>query len=88
MPRYDVRYSRLTAWPLSSNEDTAIHPPAGGGGCCSKRINWTWQLAELFKIEHGKIRRIEAVLQRVPYGMNSEWSTYERGISEEIQSVR
>lgn len=53
-----------------------------------ERINWTWQLAELFKIEHGKIRRIEAVLQRVPYGMNSGWSTYEQGISEEIQSIR
>jgi hypothetical protein len=49
---------------------------------------WTWQQAELFKIEKGKIRRIEAVLQRCPYGMNSGWSTFEQGISDRIQSVR
>ena len=53
-----------------------------------ERINWTWQIAELFKIEKGEIRRIEAVFHRCPYGMNSGWSTYEQGMSEEIQSVR
>lgn len=51
-------------------------------------INWTWQLGELFKIEKGNIRRIEAVFHRSPYGMNSGWSTYEQGMSEEIQSIR
>ena len=51
-------------------------------------INWTWQLAELFKIEDGNIRRIEAVFHRAPYGINSGWSTYEQGISEEFQDVR
>ena len=52
------------------------------------RINWTWQLAELFRIEDGQIRRIEAVFLRAPYGINSGWSTYEQGMSEEIQDVR
>ena len=52
------------------------------------RINWTWQLAELFKIEDGQIRRIEAVFHRAPYGINSGWSTYEQGMSEEPQSIR
>ena len=52
------------------------------------RINWTWQLAELFRIENGQIRRIEAVFHRAPFGIPSGWSTYERAISEEIQSVR
>jgi len=52
------------------------------------QINWTWQIAELFKIEKGNIRRIEAVFHRCPYGMNSGWSTYEQGMSEEIQSIR
>ena len=51
-------------------------------------INWTWQLAELFKIEKGNIRRIEAIFHRCPYGMNSGWSTYEQGISDNIQSIR
>ena len=46
---------------------------------------WTWQIAELFKVEKGNIRRIEAILHRCPYGMNSGWSTYEQGLSDEIQ---
>ncbi len=48
---------------------------------------WTWQVAELFKVEKGKIRRIEAILQRCPYGMNSGWSSYEDGLSDTIQIV-
>jgi hypothetical protein len=52
------------------------------------RINWTWQLAELFRIEKGQIRRIEAIFHRAPFGMASGWSTYEQGISSEVQDVR
>jgi hypothetical protein len=48
---------------------------------------WTWQLAEMFKIEKGKIRQIEAVLQRVPYGMNSGWSNWEDGLSSAARDV-
>jgi hypothetical protein len=51
-------------------------------------INWTWQLAELFKIENGQIRRVEAIFHRAPFGMNSGWSTFEQNMSEEIQSIR
>jgi hypothetical protein len=51
-------------------------------------INWTWQLAELFKIENGQIRRVEAIFHRAPYGMNSGWSSFEQGMSEEIQNIR
>lgn len=42
---------------------------------------WTWEIAELFKIEKGKIHRVEAVLEQVPYGMLSGWSTWEEGMS-------
>lgn len=52
-----------------------------------RTINWTWQIAELFKVQDGLIHRIEAVLQRCPYGMNSGWSTYEQGISDKMQIV-
>lgn len=51
-------------------------------------INFTWQLAEIFKVEKGNIRRIEAVFHKAPFGINSGWSTYEQGISEEPQSIR
>ncbi len=52
------------------------------------QINWTWQVAEIFRIEDGLIRRIEAVFHRAPFGTNSGWSTYEQGMSEKIQSIR
>jgi hypothetical protein len=52
------------------------------------QINWTWQIAELFRIEKGKIARIEAVFQKCPYGTNSGWSTYEQGISEVYRSIK
>jgi hypothetical protein len=32
-----------------------------------------FQIGELFKIENGKIRQIQAVLLTVPYGMKSGW---------------
>jgi hypothetical protein len=48
---------------------------------------WTWQLGELFKIEKGRIRKIEALLHRVPYGMNSGWSTWEEGMSDKARDV-
>jgi hypothetical protein len=51
-------------------------------------INWTWQLGELFKIEKGRIRRIEAMFQKAPFGTPSGWSTYEQAMSEDIQDVR
>ncbi|MEJ0005463.1 MAG: hypothetical protein WDM77_03525 [Steroidobacteraceae bacterium] len=53
-----------------------------------EQINWTWQLGELFKIQDGKIRRIEAIFQRAPYGINSGWSTYEQGRSDQPQAIR
>jgi hypothetical protein len=53
-----------------------------------KQINWTWQLGELFRIEKGQIRRIEAIFHRAPYGINSGWSTFEQGMSDDIQDIR
>jgi hypothetical protein len=41
----------------------------------------------MFKIEKGKIRQIEAILQRAPYGMNSGWSSWEDGMSSAAQDV-
>ena len=46
---------------------------------------WTWQIAELFKVEKGLLHEIEAVLERVPYGMTSGWSSWEDGMSDRIQ---
>jgi len=49
---------------------------------------WTWEIAELFKVEKGLLHEIEAVLERAPYGMNSGWSSYEDGMSDKIQIAK
>jgi hypothetical protein len=48
----------------------------------------TLALAETFKIEGGKIRRVEAVQLNVPYGMVTGWSTWEDGMSSKAQDVK
>src|SRR5579863_7982983 len=48
---------------------------------------WTWELAEMFKVEKGKIRQIEAILERAPYGMTSGWSAWEDGMSDRAKDV-
>ena len=48
---------------------------------------WTWEIAELFKVDKGKIHRIEAILDRCPYGMLSGWSNWKDGMSDRIQDV-
>jgi hypothetical protein len=49
---------------------------------------WTWEIAELFRLEKGKIRRIEAILVRSPYGQNSGWSSYEDSMSDKARDIR
>jgi len=46
------------------------------------------QIAELFKVEKGLITKIDAFLQRSPYGMNSGWSTWEQGMSDKARDIR
>jgi hypothetical protein len=53
----------------------------GTGASLGPTRPWTWEIAEVFKIEKGKIRRVEALLDQVPYGMLSGWSTWEEGMS-------
>lgn len=46
---------------------------------------WTWEMAEVFRVEHGKIRRIEALDQRCPYGMGSGWSSWQDAMSTRVR---
>lgn len=47
---------------------------------------WTWEIAEVFRVEDGKIRRIEAVYHRCPYGMGSGWSSWPESMSTQARS--
>ncbi len=57
--------------------------PNGRTVAAGPKQPWTWEIAEAFRLEHGKIRQIQAIMERVPYGMNSGWSTWEEGMSSE-----
>jgi hypothetical protein len=59
--------------------------PAGQEVVAGPVQPWTWQIAELFKVENGLLHEIEAVLERVPYGMPSGWSSWEDAMSDKIQ---
>ncbi len=48
---------------------------------------WTWEIAEAFKIEKSKIHQIVAIMERVPYGMNSGWSSWEDGLSSKGRDI-
>jgi hypothetical protein len=48
---------------------------------------WTWEIAEVFRVEHRKITRIEAVYHRCPYGMNSGWSSWQDSMSTRARLV-
>jgi hypothetical protein len=48
----------------------------------------TLAVAETFKIEGGKIRRVEAIQLNVPYGMVTGWSTWEDGMSDKVQDIK
>jgi hypothetical protein len=51
------------------------------------RQPWTWEIAEAFRIEKGQIRQIVAIMERVPYGMDSGWSTWEQAMSSQPRDI-
>jgi hypothetical protein len=69
----------------SAGETRTFETPNGRTVTAGQAQPWTWGIAELFKIENNEIRQIEAILHRVPYGMNAGWSSYEDGMSDRLQ---
>jgi hypothetical protein len=72
----------------AAGDTRRFRTPDGRAVTAGPRQPWTWQLAEAFRIEKGRIRQIMAIMERVPYGMNSGWSTWEQGLSDEPRDVR
>lgn len=71
----------------SAGDTRTFETPDGRTVTAGPAQPWTWGIAELFKVENDQIRQIQAILQRVPYGMNSGWSSYEDGLSDRLQDV-
>lgn len=65
----------------SAGDTRRFRTPNGREVAIGPRQPWTWQIAEAFQIRDGKIRQIQAIMERVPYGMNSGWSSWEDGMS-------
>jgi hypothetical protein len=72
----------------SAGDTRTFQTPDGRTITAGPNQPWTWELAELFKIEKGKIHQIEAVMDRSPYGMNSGWSNWEDGMSSRAQDIK
>jgi len=59
--------------------------PTGQAVTAGPTTPWTWEIAEIFKVRHGQLHEIEAVLTQSPYGMCSGWSSYEQCRSDQPQ---
>jgi hypothetical protein len=65
----------------SAGDTRTFQVPDGRTVTAGPKQPWTWEIAETFRLEHGRIRQIMAIMERVPYGMTSGWSTWEEGMS-------
>jgi hypothetical protein len=72
----------------SAGNTRTFQTPDGRTVTAGPNQPWTWELAELFKVEKGKIHQIEAVMDRSPYGMNSGWSNWEDGMSSRARDTK
>jgi hypothetical protein len=65
----------------SAGDTRTFRTPDGRVVTAGPKQPWTWEIAETFKIERSKIDQIMAIMNHVPYGMTSGWSTWEQGFS-------
>jgi hypothetical protein len=66
-----------------AGDTRTFRTPDGRTVTAGPKQPWTWEIAEAFRIEHGKIHQIVAIMERVPYGMTSGWSSWQEGMSSE-----
>jgi hypothetical protein len=64
-----------------AGDTRTFQTPDGRTVTAGPKQPWTWEIAEAFQLEHGKIHQIQAIMERVPYGMDSGWSSWEEGMS-------
>jgi hypothetical protein len=66
-----------------AGDTRTFQTPDGRTVTAGPKQPWTWEIAEVFHIERGMIHQIEAIMEGVPYGMNSGWSNWDEGMSTE-----
>jgi hypothetical protein len=70
-----------------AGDTRTFQTPDGRTVTAGPKQPWTWEIAEAFRLERGNIHQIMAIMERVPYGMNSGWSTWEDGMSSEARDA-
>ena len=71
----------------SAGKTRHFETPNGRAVIAGPTQPWTWEIAEMFKVENGKLHQIEAVLDRAPYRMTSGWSNWDDGMSDRARDV-
>jgi hypothetical protein len=71
----------------SAGDTRTFLTPDGRTVTAGPKQPWTWELAETFKLEKGRIHQIMAIMEHVPYGMQSGWSTRSEAMSSKARDV-
>ena len=72
----------FTFFDHAAGDTRTFQTPDGKTVTAGPTNPWTWEIAEAFKVEKGKIRRIQAIFHRCPYGMSSGWSSWADAMSD------
>jgi hypothetical protein len=75
----------FTFFDHASGNTRTFQTPDGKTVTSGPKTPWTWEIAEAFKVENGRIRRIVAVFHRCPYGMGSGWSNWADSMSAQVR---
>jgi hypothetical protein len=75
----------FTFFDHASGNTRTFQTPDGKTVTSGPKTPWTWEIAEAFKVDNGKIRRIVAVFHRCPYGMGSGWSSWADSMSTQVR---
>jgi len=69
----------------SAGDTRNFQTPDGRALSAGPTTPFTWEIAEIFKVRHGQLHEIEAVLNQGLYGMGSGWSSWEESRSDQPQ---
>lgn len=74
-PVVDVERGAVFSFAFFDHSGTVRDIPLTDGRVLASGVRepFTWEIGEAFKIERGKLRFIEAVMKRCPYGMRPGW---------------
>ncbi len=85
-PEHGIVFA-FTFFDHMAGDTRTFQTPDGRTVTAGPKQPWTWEIGEAFRVENGRIHQIVAIMERVPYGMNSGWSSWEQGLSSQAQDA-